>query len=240
MLKFENGDLCFISKNNLKYDILEGVHMREDDARQTSDIVFVVLRSIPGEHHDSIWIKTAGICYGASIVKDDMDMYNLVIENIVDTFEEEHNLKGAVHEKLTLNTISMLKAFRNATIEVTYDELCRDFILSAYNENTDDEFDYYMREGHLNVGDTGYLYRADDDEVVEIEIIKIIRRSDNEEYYDNLVRDEDVLLFGEKELDADTSAEFITDDDSMLVWFKYGDNYRSVLTPGHMRFEDIR
>ena len=39
------------------------------------------------------------------------------------------------------------------------------------------------------------------------------------EYYDDL--DEDVLIDGETEYGADTSAEFITDNDCYLVWFKY-------------------
>ena len=42
---------------------------------------------------------------------------------------------------------------------------------------------------------------------------------DNIEYYDSL--DENVLLDGEDKYSADTSAEFITDNDCYLVWFKY-------------------
>jgi hypothetical protein len=39
--------------------------------------------------------------------------------------------------------------------------------------------------------------------------------------YDYLVENEDVLLDGEDKFNADTSAEFIMDNDCYLVWFKY-------------------
>lgn len=92
---------------------------------------------------------------------------------------------------------------------------------SDYNENTDYELNFYMQEKKCNIGDTAYLYDYHEDELIKLEIIHIIRRSDNMEYYDELIEDDDVLLDGEKRYDADTSAEFITDDECYLVWFKY-------------------
>ena len=44
---------------------------------------------------------------------------------------------------------------------------------------------------------------------------------DNIELYDSQLEDEDILLDGEEEYNADTSAEFITDHDCYLVWFRY-------------------
>ena len=93
--------------------------------------------------------------------------------------------------------------------------------LSEYNEDTEDQLDYYINERKCDVGDKAYLYSHEDDELTEMEIIKIVARSDDMEYYDNL--DEDVLIDGETECGADTSAEFITDNDCYLIWFKYVD-----------------
>ena len=91
--------------------------------------------------------------------------------------------------------------------------------LSEYNEDTEDQLDYYINERKCDVGDKAYLYSHEDDELIEMKIIKIICRSDDEDYYDGL--DEDVLIDGETEYNADTSAEFITDNDCYLIWFKY-------------------
>lgn len=54
-----------------------------------------------------------------------------------------------------------------------------------------------------------------------MEIIHIIKRTDDVESYDSLMENDEVLLDGETEYNADTSAEFITDNDCYLVWFKY-------------------
>lgn len=93
------------------------------------------------------------------------------------------------------------------------------FIISSYNEDTEDQLDYYIEEGKCNVGDTAYLYDFAEKELTKMEIIHIIRRSDDMELYDNL--DEDILCDKEEEYGADTSAEFIMDYDCYLVWFKY-------------------
>lgn len=91
--------------------------------------------------------------------------------------------------------------------------------LSEYNEGTEDQLDYYINERQCDVGDKAYLYSHEDRTLSEMEIIHIIVRSDDMDLYDNL--DEDILLNGEEEYNADTSAEFITDDDCYLVWFRY-------------------
>lgn len=100
-------------------------------------------------------------------------------------------------------------------------ELERNWDLSAYQEGTEDEVNYYFKERKCNIGDKGYLYSFANNELLEMEIIHIIRRSDNPDYYDKLIENEDVLLEGEDKYEADTSAEFITDNDCYLVWFNY-------------------
>lgn len=92
--------------------------------------------------------------------------------------------------------------------------------LSEYNEDTEDQLDYYINERKCDVGDKAYLYSHEDKELTEMEIIHIICRSDDTFVYDKLLKTE-VLLDGEDEFKADTSAEFITDNDCYLVWFKY-------------------
>lgn len=99
-------------------------------------------------------------------------------------------------------------------------EQLKNWTVSEYNENTKDQLDYYINKNKCNAGDTAYLYSHADDTLTELTIVKTIRRSDNMEYYDNNL-DEDVLLWGEDAYNADTSAEFITDDDCYLIWFQY-------------------
>ena len=103
---------------------------------------------------------------------------------------------------------------------MTREEL-KNWALSEYNEYTEEQLDYYINERQCDVGDKAYLYSHEDDELYEMEIIHIIARFDDEDFYDELLEDEDVLLDGEYKYDADTSAEFITDNDCYLVWFKY-------------------
>ena len=101
---------------------------------------------------------------------------------------------------------------------MTREEL-RNWELSEYNEDTDEQLDYYINERMCDIGDKAYLYSHEDNELTEMEIVHRICRLDNADYYDSL--DEDVLLDGEDEYNADTSAEFITDHDCYLIWFKY-------------------
>lgn len=102
---------------------------------------------------------------------------------------------------------------------MTREELNNNWTLSEYNENTNDQLDYYINERACNKGDTAYLYSHENEKIIKMEIVEIIFRSDNIEYYDNF--GENVLLDREVEYNADTSAEFITDNDCYLVWFKY-------------------
>lgn len=89
---------------------------------------------------------------------------------------------------------------------------------SAYNEDTDSELDYYIKEPPT-IGDFAWLYAKEYDTVQKMRIKQVICRSDDAEAYD--ANSEDILIDGESEYDADTSAEFITDNDSYLVWFDY-------------------
>ncbi len=103
---------------------------------------------------------------------------------------------------------------------MTVEEL-KNWELSEYNEGTEEQLDYFINERNCDVGDKAYLFSHEDDELTEMEIIKIISRMDDMDYYDELLENEDVLIDGEEEYGADTSAEFITDNDCYLVWFKY-------------------
>jgi hypothetical protein len=98
-------------------------------------------------------------------------------------------------------------------------ENLKNWTRSSYFEDTEDQIDFYINEGQCEVGDRAYLYDHSDDALTEMEIIHIISRMDDMEHYDNL--DDDILIKGEENFGADTSAEFITDNDCYLVWFKY-------------------
>lgn len=89
---------------------------------------------------------------------------------------------------------------------------------SAYNEDTDSELDYYIKEPPA-IGDIAWLYAKEYDTVQKMRIKQVVCRSDDVEAYD--ANSEDILIDGESEYDADTSAESITDNDSYLVWFDY-------------------
>jgi hypothetical protein len=98
-------------------------------------------------------------------------------------------------------------------------EKLKNWALSEYNEDTDEQLDYYINERKCDVGDKAYLYSHEDGELTEMEIVHVISRMDDIELYDNY--DEDILCDLEEEYNADTSAEFITDNNCYLVWFKY-------------------
>ena len=102
---------------------------------------------------------------------------------------------------------------------MTREEL-KNWTLSEYNENTKYQLDYYINERECDVGDKAYLYSHDEDKLTEMEIVHIICRSNDAFVYNKLL-EIDILLDGEDEFKADTSAEFITDNDCYLVWFRY-------------------
>lgn len=103
------------------------------------------------------------------------------------------------------------------------DELhLNEWISSDYNEDTTEELNYYVKEKDIEIGKTAYLYRHEDDSLMQMTILAVKKRSDDFEAYDEL--EEEALIDGEDEYDADTSAEFITDNDCYLVWFRYDDN----------------
>lgn len=92
--------------------------------------------------------------------------------------------------------------------------------VSSYNEGTNEQLDYYLDESKCSIKDRAYVYSYEDDETKELEIVQIIARSNNQECYDSLILNENILLDGERKYNADTSAELITDNDCYLVWFK--------------------
>ena len=104
--------------------------------------------------------------------------------------------------------------------EMTREFLEENWVVSSYDEGEDCQLDYYMHEMSCFPGEKAYCYSHEDDELRELEIVHVIARMDNAELYDELIQDDDVLINGEEEYGADCSAEFITDNDSFLVWFK--------------------
>ena len=100
-------------------------------------------------------------------------------------------------------------------------EKLQNWSLSEYNEDTNDQLDYYINERQCNVNDKAYLYNHANDTLTEMTILHIISRTDDIKYYDKLLENDNVLIDGEDKYNADTSAEFITDNDCYLVWFKY-------------------
>ena len=100
-------------------------------------------------------------------------------------------------------------------------ENLKNWALSEYNEGKEDQLDYYISERKCKVGDKAYLYSHVDRKLTEMEIVHIISRMEDIEHYDSLLENDDILINGEDEYKADTSAEFITDNDCYLVWFRY-------------------
>lgn len=100
-------------------------------------------------------------------------------------------------------------------------ESLQDLSVSSYNEGTEGQIDYYIDENKCNIGDKAYVYFHSGNEIFELEIIHIITRMDDANRYDHLLENDNILLDGEYEYDADTSAEFITDNNCYLVWFRY-------------------
>lgn len=97
----------------------------------------------------------------------------------------------------------------------------REWAVSEYNEDTPNQLDYYLNEDSCEVGDVAYLYSHEDNELTRMQIVHLIARSNDWDRYSELLKNPDVLIDGEDEYEADTSAEFITDNDCYLVWFKY-------------------
>lgn len=99
--------------------------------------------------------------------------------------------------------------------------LAEGVLLSEYNEGTEEQIDYYVSVYNCKVGGEAYMYSHADDSTMELEVIHVVRRSDDVKFYDELSENENVLIEGEYKYHADTSAEFITEDDCYLIWFQY-------------------
>ena len=96
--------------------------------------------------------------------------------------------------------------------------LGENILVSEYNEGTEGQIDYHLNLKDCKVGGKAYMFSHENDETTELEIVHIIRRSDDMGYYDTL--SDDVLIEGESKYHADTSAEFVFETDCYLVWFK--------------------
>lgn len=86
------------------------------------------------------------------------------------------------------------------------------FLVSEYGNDES----FYVKQGNVAFGDTGYVKR--DGEIHKLKILNCVKRSDNPRKYDNL--SEDVLLTMETNCNADTSCEFISNDNCYLIAFK--------------------
>ncbi len=104
---------------------------------------------------------------------------------------------------------------------MTQEELKNFWEVSEYNESTADQLDYYINKRKCKIGDDAYIYSHEEDKLYRMEIVHIISRMTTPKLYDILIQNDDVLINGEETYKADTSAEFITDNDCYLVWFKY-------------------
>ena len=104
---------------------------------------------------------------------------------------------------------------------ITKKWLDQNLTVSEYNEDTKEQLNYYLDEANCNVGGKAYLYAYEDQTITEMTILHIISRKDDSKTYDKLIQDDDCLVDGETLYEADTSAEFITDTNCYLIWFKY-------------------
>lgn len=94
MIKLKNDGYVYISKNDIEYDLLEGVTIGANQP-YTSDIIFVMLSD--GMKYDIVNCYVDHI-YGANFFDKEIEEYDLYITNMVDAFENRHNLKGDVEQ----------------------------------------------------------------------------------------------------------------------------------------------
>ena len=124
-----------------------------------------------------------------------------------------------MNTKIKCNAYNKVKINSGGRI-MTREFLEENWAVSSYDEDTMCQIDYYIDEDNCDVGSKAYMYSHLDEELVEMEIVHIIALSKDFDLYNELLEDDDVLINGEEEYGADCSAEFITDNDSYLVWFK--------------------
>lgn len=92
--------------------------------------------------------------------------------------------------------------------------------VSSYNEGTEYQQDFYIHE-YSQDGDGAWVYSHETKEFKPLIIHAIISRNEDPVFYDELINKADILRRGESIYSADESAEFITDKNSYLVWFRY-------------------
>lgn len=112
---------------------------------------------------------------------------------------------------------------RNINLASVGTILLQNWLVSSYNEDTKEQMDYFLNAHHCDTGELAYLYSHESKKYTKLEIVRCIWRSHDIAYYDG--RGDCVLTDMESVLNADTSAEFITDNDSCLVWFRYGTEF---------------
>ena len=88
MIKLSYDGYIFISDSGIEYDLLEGVTMGRPE-RYTSDKIFIILNDFRYEEQHSL----VGYLWGASHLKDSIEVYNDHISELVNSFESSHQLK---------------------------------------------------------------------------------------------------------------------------------------------------
>lgn len=96
------------------------------------------------------------------------------------------------------------------------------WLKSVCNKNLSSEVRFYLNPEECKPGDIAYCYS---DKTVKLLLIqKIISEKDNKEQYQTIINREDsiedILSTGELFFNADLSADFVSNDGRILVWFK--------------------
>lgn len=92
------------------------------------------------------------------------------------------------------------------------------FFESWYNENTKEEQCFIISSEHHKHGDVALLKYSYSDNIISLKILHIITRSEDIDHYDNIFQED--ILHMEEVFKSDYFAEFITEDDCYMVWFK--------------------
>ena len=91
ILTYEDGDLTYTSKNGVKYDLLEGTTISDENGKEkTSDICFVMLH-YQEELHE-IGDEIAGYFYGVNFLatEEDKSEYIELMDSFAEKYEKKH------------------------------------------------------------------------------------------------------------------------------------------------------
>lgn len=91
ILTYEDGDLTYTSKNGVKYDLLEGTTIPDENEKEkTSDICFMMLH-YQEELHE-IGDEIAGYFYGVNFLatEEDKSEYIELMDSFAEKYEKKH------------------------------------------------------------------------------------------------------------------------------------------------------